>query len=97
MAAHVDAFEELPEDERPDLAELETLGMPEQEITTTVDVRAFADRKRAAMAAHASQIGPESFFLAMPDEAFREAFGWEWFIHRPAAGDADGDLLAHLD
>ena len=31
--------------------------------------------KRAAMAAHASQIPPDSFFLAMPADAFREAFG----------------------
>ena len=32
------------------------------------------------MEAHASQIGPETFFLAMPPEAFRAAFGTEWFI-----------------
>jgi hypothetical protein len=34
------------------------------------------------MRAHASQIPESSFFLTMPDEAFREAFGWEWFIRR---------------
>ena len=38
------------------------------------------DRKRAAMAAHPSQIPAESFFLALPDDAFRRAFGTEWFI-----------------
>ncbi len=32
------------------------------------------------MAAHASQIGEESFFLAMPDDAFLRVFGTEWFI-----------------
>jgi hypothetical protein len=32
------------------------------------------------MRAHASQIGEQSFFLQMPEDAFREAFGVEWFI-----------------
>ena len=49
-------------------------------ITTTVDVSGVLDRKRAAMAAHASQIGEESFFLALPDDAFLKTFGTEWFI-----------------
>jgi LmbE family N-acetylglucosaminyl deacetylase len=80
---------------REEMAELEDLppeeefdiGSPAAVITTTVDVREYTDRKRAAMAAHASQIPADSFFLQMPDDAFREAFGWEWFIRhgeRPA-------------
>src|SRR5436190_873234 len=36
-------------------ADLDTLGVTEDQITTTVDVRDFVDQKRAAMAAHASQ------------------------------------------
>ncbi len=32
------------------------------------------------MRAHASQIGEESFFLAMPDEAFAAVWGTEWYI-----------------
>lgn len=58
------------------------MGSPASAITTTVDVRSFVGPKRSAMAAHASQITAESFFLQMPPEAFREAFGWEWFIRR---------------
>ena len=42
--------------------------------------RACIDRKRAAMAAHPSQIGDDSFFLALDDDAFRAVFGTEWFI-----------------
>ena len=57
-------------------------GMPESAITTFVDVKDVVDVKRKAMATHASQISENSFFLAMPDDAFREAFGTEWFIHR---------------
>ena len=56
------------------------LGVPEATITTTVDVTSVLDRKRAAMAAHPSQIPAESFFLTIDDDAFRLAFGLEWFI-----------------
>jgi LmbE family N-acetylglucosaminyl deacetylase len=58
------------------------MGMPASVITTTVDVLEFADRKRAAMQAHASQIPDDSFFLQLPPDAFRAVFGVEWFIHR---------------
>jgi LmbE family N-acetylglucosaminyl deacetylase len=63
-------------------ADLETLGVTEDQITTTVDVREFVDAKRKAMIAHASQIPDDSFFLQLPADAFREAFGYEWFIRR---------------
>jgi len=58
------------------------LGVPGDRITTRVDVSAHVDRKRASMRAHASQISEQSFFLAMPDEAFARAFGIEWYIRR---------------
>jgi len=66
----------------PDAASMATFGTPAAEITTTVDVRDYTDRKREAMAAHASQIPADSFFMQLPPEAFREAFGYEWFIRR---------------
>jgi LmbE family N-acetylglucosaminyl deacetylase len=57
-----------------------TMGMPASVITTTVDVGDYVDKKRAAMQAHASQIPEDSFFLQIPPDAFREVFGYEWFI-----------------
>jgi LmbE family N-acetylglucosaminyl deacetylase len=77
-------MEQIPQDsDSPEApADLDTLGVSEDQITTTVDVREFVDRKRDAMIAHASQIPEDSFFLQLPLEAFREAFGWEWFIRR---------------
>ncbi len=72
--------DQVPADmERPDPAELD-LGVPESRITTFVDVTSVLDRKRAAMAAHPSQIDDESFFLALPPDAFSVVFGTEWFI-----------------
>jgi LmbE family N-acetylglucosaminyl deacetylase len=74
-----------------------TFGSPESLITTTVDVRDFLDIKRAAMVAHGSQIQESSFFLKMPLDAFREGFGYEWFIRRGAPpGTSEDDLFAPL-
>jgi LmbE family N-acetylglucosaminyl deacetylase len=79
-------------------ADLETLGVTEDQITTTVDVRDYVDAKRKAMIAHASQIPDDSFFLQLPPDAFREAFGYEWFIRRDGPRDRrETWLLEGLD
>ena len=90
--------DQMPEGvERPDPEEME-LGVPESVLTTKVDVTDFVDAKRAAMAAHASQIDDNSFFLQMPPEVFRLAFGYEWFIRKGAVpGLRETDLFAILD
>ena len=83
--------------ETPDIDE-ETFGMPESIITAAVDVTPYLDYKRQAMRAHASQISEQSFFLAMPDEAFRYAFGTEWFIRvGQGLGITETDLMAGLE
>jgi LmbE family N-acetylglucosaminyl deacetylase len=76
----------IPEtDDLPEIDEMsDTMGLPEAELTTAVDVTAHLDAKRRAMAAHASQIAENSFFLALPDGAFAAIFGTEWFRRRGA-------------
>jgi LmbE family N-acetylglucosaminyl deacetylase len=69
----VDPTIELPD---PDALDL---GIPDARITTRVDVTHHLLVKRAAMAAHASQIAEEAFFLALPDDRFARAFGTEWY------------------
>ena len=49
-------------------------------IKHAVDVSSVIATKKEAMAAHRSQIGPDSFFFKMPPEVFEAAFGTEWFI-----------------
>ena len=66
----------------PDVGEDATFGSSDEVITTTVDVRDWVGVKRASMRAHASQIQESDFFMQMPDEAFLDAFGWEFFIGR---------------
>jgi LmbE family N-acetylglucosaminyl deacetylase len=83
--------------EMPDVSEAEDFGKPESVITAAVDVTPYLDRKRRAMRAHASQISEQSFFLALPDEAFRQTFGTEWFIRTgQGPGITETDLLAGL-
>ncbi|MFZ2178792.1 MAG: PIG-L family deacetylase [Rhodococcus sp. (in: high G+C Gram-positive bacteria)] len=73
---------EWSEDAQP--PDLDSFGLPESELTTVVDVSTTLDAKRAAMHAHATQIGDFGPFLQMPDEHLRAAFGQEWFRRRGA-------------
>ncbi|MEX2626108.1 MAG: PIG-L family deacetylase [Ilumatobacteraceae bacterium] len=61
-------------------------GSPESEITLAVDVTSFVAAKRAAIAAHRSQVSDSTFFLAMPDDQFAATFGREWFIESDRSG-----------
>jgi N-acetyl-1-D-myo-inositol-2-amino-2-deoxy-alpha-D-glucopyranoside deacetylase len=58
-------------------------GTPDEEITALVDVAAWLPRKIAALREHASQIGPESFFLNLPDGVAERFFGTEAFTREP--------------
>lgn len=60
----------------------DNLGVDAGRITHRVDVRVAIDRKRRSMAAHASQIAADDFFLTLPVEQFARAFGDEWYIRR---------------
>jgi LmbE family N-acetylglucosaminyl deacetylase len=59
---------------------LDTMGEPADRLTTEVDVSRWIGHKRRAMAAHASQISEESFFLSMPPDVFSTVWGREWYI-----------------
>jgi LmbE family N-acetylglucosaminyl deacetylase len=75
-----------------------TLGTPEAELTTCVDVRAQLEQKRAAMQAHASQAGDFGPFLSMPPEHFATMVGSEWFLRRgrPPGPPYGADILEDL-
>jgi len=77
--------------------DFDDFGTPGALVTTRVDVTAFLEQKRAAMAAHASQIAETSFFLAMPSEAFTATWGIECFVRRGAPVEIDeADLFESL-
>ncbi len=79
-AGDFDEVATLSLEERRERAAQDSFGMPESQITHAIDVRPVVDRKRAAVAAHASQIADDSFFLAMSPMRFAAAFGTEWFV-----------------
>jgi LmbE family N-acetylglucosaminyl deacetylase len=88
---------DLPEPEPSD-ADTPPIGLPDEEITTWVDVRAFGERKFEALAAHASQ-GDSAFFLGMGVERFTRLMGTETFVRvRDSTGAAlpETDLFAGL-
>ena len=81
-----------------DPAELE-FGTPDERIVAAIDARAYAQRKRDALAVHRSQVGPNTFFLLLPPAAWEEAMGTEYFERPlstvPAPAHED-DLFAGL-
>jgi N-acetyl-1-D-myo-inositol-2-amino-2-deoxy-alpha-D-glucopyranoside deacetylase len=56
------------------------LGVPDEEVTTVVDVRDLAARKRAAFAAHVSQNDPNGPFQRMAGPVLETFFGHESYI-----------------
>ncbi len=64
--------------------EMDSFGLPADELTTAVDVSSTMAAKHAAMVAYASQIGDFGPFLELPAEALAGAFGTEWFRKRSA-------------
>ena len=65
------------------------IGVPSVEIDATVDVRAVLDVKRAAMAAHASQIPESTSALRLPTHRFADVYGWEWYVRTGPPGPID--------
>jgi LmbE family N-acetylglucosaminyl deacetylase len=90
-AGRVDDATAMPE---PDAADW---GKPEAEITHKVQVVDVADRKRAAMQAHASQMGPDHPLLAMPEPMFLVGLGVEFYIVTPRAGGSPPSPAAAPD
>lgn len=88
------AEERLPEGAVPD--------DPEASATAAVDVSAFVEVKLAALRAHRTQVGPDSFFLKLPPELMRRVWSHEFFRlvgGTPGAppGQQESDLFAGLD
>ena len=78
---------------QPDPERVRIMDAVEARITTVVDVGPFVERRRAALATHASQID-ESFWARFPPDAFGMLFGEEAFIR---ALDTTGASLPEAD
>jgi len=76
-------------------------ALPDELITTVIDVADFSDEKRRAVMAHRTQMGPDSRFARIPEDKARELWGHERFrrVAGPFAPGPDGredDLFAGL-
>jgi LmbE family N-acetylglucosaminyl deacetylase len=66
-----------------------TIGVPSVLVTTMVDVRSELEAKRAAIAAHASQVPETSSAMMMPRATFADVYGYEWFVRTGPPGVID--------
>lgn len=60
-------------------ADLEKMGVPDDRVTTVIDIRDYFDRKWDAIWSHRSQLAADLPFRTVPKEAVREFFGFEYF------------------
>jgi LmbE family N-acetylglucosaminyl deacetylase len=72
-------------------------GTPDEEITTEIDVSAYVERKREALAAHGSQT-ENSFLSRLPDDVVTLTLSYESFTLRsaPKGLARENDLFAGL-
>ncbi len=54
-------------------------GTPDEQVTTRVDARAYADAKLAAIRAHATQIPPTSWLFSLATNTGQEELGVEYY------------------
>jgi mycothiol S-conjugate amidase len=53
------------------------MGFEEPEITTRVNVADYIDVRSKALLAHATQIDPDGFWFAIPDDLQKKVYPWE--------------------
>jgi mycothiol S-conjugate amidase len=74
----------------------DAMGFDEPKITASIDVGEFIELRSKALLAHATQIDPDSFWFAVPDEIHRNVYPWEDYTlihsHIPV-GDSEEDLF----
>ncbi len=76
--------------------DVETFGTPHDDISYELDVRSVVELKKQSIEVHRSQVGPDSFFLAMPNEVFAEAFGTEFFNVPGVSGTGGPEAVSAL-
>lgn len=74
----------------------EALGTPDDEVTTTLNVRNFVAIKKESLERHRTQIERDGPFTKLPQDFMEEAMSSEFFQLAPGPGPADRDLLAQL-
>ena len=72
--------------------DVDKVGTPDEEVTTTLDVKAHVDTKIESLNRHRTQIDPNGPFAQLPEEMTREIMGTEYY----ALAYGEDDLLGRL-
>ena len=77
--------------------EVETIGSPDELVTTVVDVSAYVDVKIASLNCHRTQMDPNGPFSKLPQDLIVEIMSTEYFtLAMPEGAGKDSDLFAGL-
>ena len=77
--------------------DVESIGTPDDTVTTTLDVSRYVDTKIASLNCHRTQISPNGPFAKLPEEMMREIMSTEYFtLAAPENPGKEADLLAGL-
>jgi len=80
-------------------ARMARMLVPDEAVTTKVDIGPFLEAKFAAMRAHATQLGPDFPWLALSIDEWRTLYPYEGFILRSSRVETvrpESDLFAGL-
>jgi LmbE family N-acetylglucosaminyl deacetylase len=77
--------------------DIDSLGSPDEAVTTVVNVSGYVDTKIASLHCHRTQISPNGPFARLPPEMMREIMSTEYYtLAVPQGGGKEVDLLARL-
>jgi N-acetyl-1-D-myo-inositol-2-amino-2-deoxy-alpha-D-glucopyranoside deacetylase len=82
--------------------DLSRFTVPDDEVTTAIDVGDFQERKLEAILVHRTQIAPDGRFMTVPEDIRRELFRHEYFtlvssrVSLPQHGGYEDDLFAGI-
>jgi len=80
--------------------EVQRLGVPDEKVTTTVDIRDVLELKYQALRCHRTQLPPDSPWRNLPLDLLREYLGYEFFTLAAVRGEeivtGEDDLFAGL-
>ena len=74
----------------------DALGTPDEEVTTTVNVRRYVALKKESLERHRTQIERDGPFTQLPADFMEEIMSSEFFQQAPQQGAAARDILAEL-
>lgn len=78
----------------------DSFGFDEPEITAQIDVAEFIETRSKALLAHATQIDPDSFWFAVPDDLQKKVYPWEDYTLIQSSVTTESpehDLFAGID